>query len=59
MPNKIEDVHLKILNMIKEIKESKAPVKRIVCEYRCVFDGRKLNEIKNGKIISVNVRVKN
>ena len=45
--------------MIKEIKESKAPVKRIVCEYRCVFDGRKFNEIKNGKIISVNVRVKN
>ena len=43
VPKKIEDVNLKVLNIVKGINESKRLIKHILCECRCVFDGRKFN----------------
>ena len=40
-PNKMEDMNLKVFNMIKAINESKTLAKYISCECRCEFDGRK------------------
>ena len=41
--NKMEDVHLKVLYMIKEIIESKTHSKHIPWECQFEFDGRKGN----------------
>ena len=41
--NKIEGVNLKIFNVIKGMNESKALAKRISCQCRCKFDGKKYN----------------
>ena len=41
--NKIEDVNLKVSNMIKGINVSKTLIKHISGECRCKFDGRKCN----------------
>ena len=41
--NKIEDVNLKVNNMIKGINVSKTLIKHISGECRCKFDGRKCN----------------
>ena len=40
---KMEDVDLKVFNMIKGVNESKTLAKHISCERRCTFDGRKCN----------------
>ena len=42
VPNKTEDVNLSIFDMIKGINETKRLTKRISCECKCRFDGRKL-----------------
>ena len=47
VPNKTEDVNLRILNMIKGINKSTTPIKRVLCECRCQFDGRKCNSKQN------------
>ena len=43
VPNKMEDMNLKVFNMIKVINEPKTLAKHISYEYRCAFDGRKCN----------------
>ena len=43
IPNKIKDVNLKVLDMMKDKNESKTLIKHISCEWRCKFDGRKCN----------------
>ena len=43
IPNKIKDVNLKVLDMMKGKNESKTLIKHISCEWRCKFDGRKCN----------------
>ena len=39
----MEEVKLKVLNMIKSINESKTPSKDISCECKGESDGRKCN----------------
>ena len=41
--NKIEDLHPHVINMITWINESKTLTKRILCECKCNFNGRKCN----------------
>ena len=43
VPNKMEDLNLKVFNMIKEINQTIILTKHISCECRCGFDGRKCN----------------
>ena len=43
VPNKMEEVNLKLFSMIKGVSESKTLAKHITCEYRCEFDDRKCN----------------
>ena len=43
VPNNMEDVKLKVFNMIKEINESRTLPKHISCKRRYEFDGRKCN----------------
>ena len=43
VPNKMEDLDLKVFHMIKGINESRTLEKHILCECRCEFDGRKCN----------------
>ena len=39
VPNKMEDINLKVFNIIYEINESRTFEKHISCECRCEFDG--------------------
>ena len=41
VPNKTEDLNLRVFNMITGINESKTLAKHISCECKCKFDGRK------------------
>ena len=41
--NKTQDLNLSMLNMITGINELKTLTKRISCECKCRFDGRKCN----------------
>ena len=43
VPNKTEDVNLRVFNIIKEINESKSLVNHISCRCKCKFDGRKFH----------------
>ena len=43
VPNKMEDVNLKVFKKIKGINESRARAKCVSRECRCEFDGRKCN----------------
>lgn len=43
VPNKMEEVKLKLFNLIKLINESRTPSKHISIECRCEFDGTKCN----------------
>ena len=43
VPNKIEDLNLGVLSMIKGINESKTLTKYVSLECKCKFDGRKCN----------------
>ena len=43
VPNKTEDINLKVFNMITGINESKTLTKHILCKCGCKFDGRKCN----------------
>ena len=43
VPNKTEDLNLRVFNIITEINESKTLTKHISCECKCQFDGRKCN----------------
>ena len=52
VPNKMEDMNLKVFNMIKMINISETPAKNISCECRYEFG-------KNGTMIKVYVSVKN
>ena len=41
VPNKTEDLHLNMFNMIAGINLSKTLTKHMSCECKCIFDGRK------------------
>ena len=43
VPNKAENLNLRVFNMITGINESKTLAKHISCECKCKFDGRKCN----------------
>ena len=43
IPNKTEDLNLRVFNMITEIIESKTLAKHISCECKCKLDGTKCN----------------
>ena len=51
--NKIEDVNLKVFNMIRGINESKAFTKHISNECGCEFDRRKCNSRQKWNKINV------
>ena len=42
VPNKTEDLHLSLFNMITEVNESKTLTEQIACECKWIFDGQKL-----------------
>ena len=43
VPNQTEVVNLSVFNMIARTNESKTLTKRLSCECKCKFDGRKYN----------------
>ena len=43
VPNKREDLDLRVFNIITGINESKTLAKHISCKYKCKFDGRRCN----------------
>ena len=43
VPNKVEDLNLNMFNIITGINESKTLTKYILCECKCMFDGKKCN----------------
>ena len=59
LPNKVEDVNLKIFNMIKEINESKTFAEHISCECKSEFNGRECNSRRKRNMISVGESVEN
>ena len=59
VPNKKDDVNLKVFDMIKGINESKTLIEHISCEFRCEFDARECNSKQNATMISVIMSLKN
>ena len=53
----MEDVNLKVFNMIKGINESKTPAKHVSVDVSLIVEN--VTQSKNETIISVNVSVKN
>ena len=47
VPNKTEDLNLKVFNKITGINESKILTKHISCKCKYMFDGRKCNSNQN------------
>ena len=43
IPNKTEDLNLRVFNIIARLNESKTLTNHISCEYKCKFDGPKCN----------------
>ena len=43
IPNKTEDLNVRVFNMITGINESKTLIKHMSCECKCKFDGTKCN----------------
>ena len=43
VPNKTEDLNLRVFNMITGINVSKTVTKDILCKCKCKFDGKKSN----------------
>ena len=43
VPNKTEDLNLRVFNMITGINELKTLTKHVLCECKCKFNGRKCN----------------
>ena len=43
IPNKTEDLNLRVFNMITGINDSKTLTKHLSCKCKCKFDGRKCN----------------
>ena len=43
IPNKMEDLNVRVFNTITGINESKLLTKQILCKCECKFDGRKCN----------------
>ena len=41
VPNKTEELNLRVFNMITGINESKTLTKHVSCECKCRFDGKK------------------
>ena len=59
VPNKTENVDVKVFNMITGINETKTFTKDVSCDWNCKFDSKK-NVIKtiNGMEISANISAK-
>ena len=52
VPNKTENLNLRVFNMITEINKSQTLPKHVSCKCKCKFDGRKCNsnqKSNNGK----------
>ena len=58
VPNKIEDVNLKVFNIIKKLNKSKAVAKHVSFECRYEFDVRKRNSRQKWNI-NVGMNIKN
>ena len=43
VPNKTENLNLRVFNMITEINKSQTLPKHVSCKYKCKFNGRKCN----------------
>ena len=60
VPNKTEDLNLRVLNMIAGINESKTLTKNISCKCKCInLMQQNVIQINGGITINVNVSVKN
>ena len=59
VPNKTEDLNLSVFSMISVINESKTLTKHISCESKCRFDKKNVIKINGGKIMNVDVSVRN
>ena len=58
VPNKTKDLNLNIFNTMTRINESKTLTKRISCECKCKFDGRKCNSNNSGIKINLSMSAK-
>ena len=61
VPNKTENLNLRVFNMITEVNKSQTLPKHVSCKCKCKFDGRKCNsnhKSNNGKCWCVNVECK-
>ena len=46
---KTKDINVKVFNMIRRINGVKALIKPISCNWKCKFDSKTCNSIRNGK----------
>ena len=58
VPNKTEDLNLRMFNMITGESESKMLTKHISCECKCRFDRKNVIQINGAITINVDVSVK-
>ena len=58
VPNKREDLSLRMVDIITEINESKTTKKHISCKCKWKFDGRKCNSNQSRITINVDATVK-
>ena len=54
-----QDVNVKVFNMVTELNKAKTEVQHVSCDFKCKFDGKNVIQLKNGVLISVNMRAKN
>ena len=59
VPNKTEDLNLRMFNMITGVNESKMLTKHISCECKCRLDRKNVIQINGAITINVDVSVKN
>ena len=58
IPNKTENLKLRVFNVITRINESKTLTKHIPCEFKHKFDDRNFKSNQSRTTINVDVRVK-
>ena len=59
VPKRTEDLNLSVSNIITGTNESKTSTKRVSCESKCKFDGRKYNSNQSGITINATVSATN
>ena len=55
VPKRTEDLNLSVSNLTTGTNESKTSTKRVSCECKCKFDGRKYNSNQSGITINATV----